>query len=81
MPLIVSEEMLSAHRIFFFIFIKLLEILYDDFLGWTDVHIIRDYGCDHFKHSYTLLESENEQLKKLRITICLYSCKTTLHEL
>ena len=79
MLLIVSEEILSAHLLNFLI--KLLETLYDNFLGWTDMHIIRDYRFDHFKHSYALLESENEQMKKLRITVCLYSCETFLHVL
>lgn len=53
-----SEEILSAHLLDFLI--RLLETLYDVFLGRTDMHIIGDYRFDHFRPSYILLVSENK---------------------
>ena len=62
MLFIESEEILSLHLLNFLF--KLLETLYNDFLGWIDVHIIRYYRYGHLRLSYTLLESENKQIKK-----------------
>ena len=61
MLLIESEEILSAHLLNYLI--RLLETLYDVFLGWPDMHIIGDHGFDHFRHSYIFLESESKNIK------------------
>ena len=58
MLIIESEEILSAH--FLNYLIRLLETLYDVFLGRTDMHIIGDYRFDHLRPSYILLVSENK---------------------
>ena len=62
MLLIQSEEFLSEHLLN--LLIRMLETLYDVFLGWIDIRIIGDNIYDHFRHNYTRLESENQQMKK-----------------